>query len=223
MSKNDITGRTFGYWTVLGRDSEYKDLKRSKWICKCECGTIRSVFKQSLLSGRSTSCGCHSFDNRKGINSTHGMTGTRIYKEWLSMRRRCSPSCQAKDRKSYYEKGIAVCDEWANDFMAFYNWSVKHGYSDSLTIDRIDNSKGYSPDNCRWISIEKQQSNKSTTIAIDYNGKTWCLRNLCNEIGFPYKTAHRRLQRMKAKGKPIDVQKLFEPIHTEKIAVKYRK
>lgn len=220
MGKYDITGQQFGYWTALGRDTEYVSKRTSKWICQCECGTIKSVFKGSLLSGRSKSCGCHRHDNSKGINATHGMSGTRIHHEWLSMRRRCAPN--SVDSKNYYDRGISVCPEWER-FEPFYQWAIENGYNDSLSLDRIDNNSGYCPENCQWIPIEEQQGNKTNTVYVTYEGEQYCLRTLCRKIGFPYKTAHRRLQRMRAKGKPIDTDKLFEPIHKDRIAFRYRK
>lgn len=221
MQGKDITGQKFGYWTVLGRDYDYHSPKHAKWICRCECGTVKSVFKTTLLSGRSKSCGCHSADNLKGINATHGLSDTRIYHTWSSMKRRCSPKSH-NDRKIYYDRGIKVCDEWASDFMAFYEWAMSNGYNDTLSIDRIDNDGDYSPSNCRWVAIEKQQSNKRNNINVEYNGKVYDLHALCRLLDFPYKTAHRRFQRMKKRGDDITPEKLFEPLHTEKIAVRYR-
>lgn len=219
MSKNDISGHKFGYWTVLRRDTEFKG-SYSKWICQCECGSVRSVSRSSLISGRSSSCGCHSFDNRKGMNATHGMSKTRLYHEWTSMRRRCSHA-EPRTKNAHY-LNISVCDEWNNSFVAFRDWAMSNGYSDSLTIDRIDNSKGYCPENCRWITIAEQQSNRTNTIYVDYNGEKWCLRTLCNKIGFPYKNAHRRFQKMMKRGQPIDTDKLFAPIDSKYISFRYR-
>lgn len=222
MSKNtDITGKKYGLLTVISRDLDFKSPKHTKWICKCECGNTKSIYKDALISGSTKSCGCQMYKGKKGINATHGMSNTRIYHEWLSMRRRCRPN--TRDSKNYSDRGISVCDEWKSDFISFYKWAIENGYDDSLTIDRVDNDKGYSPNNCRWIPIEMQQSNKTNNVYFIYNGKKYCLRGLCKDKGFPYKTAHRRMQRMKARGEEIDIEKLLEPIHKEKIAFKYRK
>lgn len=86
----------------------------------------------------------------------HGLTGTRIYKTWSNMKQRCH-NPNASKYNSYGGKGITVCEEWRNNFKAFYNWSMENGYNDNLTIDIIDSSKGYSPDNCRWITIKENQ------------------------------------------------------------------
>lgn len=209
MLKYDITGKQFGNWTVLYRDNSYKSSKHSKWICRCTCGTIKSVIKDSLISGRSKSCGCIKTIHY-GVNQKHGLSKTRIYHEWTSMRRRCK-STYGKDSKTYYKRGISVCQEWENNFMSFYNWAIKNGYSDELTIDRIDNNLGYSPDNCRWITIEEQQRNKSNTVFITYKGEKWCLRTLCIKLGYPYKSIHGRYLKMLKTNEPITFENLFAP------------
>jgi hypothetical protein len=157
----------------------------------------------------------------QGFLKSHGLSNTHIYRKWRDMIERCKPNSQ--NSKTYYNRGIKVCDEWKSDFMAFYEWSMKNGYSDKLSLDRINNDKGYYPDNCQWIDIKLQQSHKSNTIYVNYKGKDYCLRTLCIKIGFPYKTAHKRYQRMMKKYGFIDTDKLFEPIHTEKISFRYRK
>lgn len=216
----DMTGQRFGMLTVVRKDDSFHDGKHTKWICVCDCGKTISATRDGLIRGSYKSCGCQMYKGRKGINSTHGMTGTRIHGIWASMNERCRNL--HKRNRTYINRGITVCDEWKHDFMAFYKWAMENGYSDTLSIDRIDNEKGYSPDNCRWIPIAEQQANKSNTVFIMYNGDKRCLRTVCTEIGFPYKVAHRRYQRLKNTGKPITQEKLFEPIHEKKIAKIYR-
>ena len=218
-SKYNIAGETFGYLTVIGRDISSVGERNSKWICLCKCGKETIATRSSLITGHTTSCGCKAFESR---NSTHGMSKTRIYSIWNGMKTRCHAK-RGTNAHLYANKGITVCPEWENDFVAFFDWAMANGYADNLTIDRIDNGKGYSPDNCRWITIEEQQSNKTTNVLVEYKGKKYCLRQLCLEIGFPYKTAHRRYMRAKAKGHPILAEKLVEPIHGEKISKRYRK
>lgn len=221
MSDYDITGKRFGYWTVIQRDKPHPNTRNSYWICRCDCGEVRAVNRSTLISGRSKSCGCMPI-KRTGINKTHGLSNTRIYKEWLSMRQR-TKIVTGKTAKSYSLRGIHVCDEWENDFISFYAWAIENGYNDSLTIDRIDNDKGYCPDNCRWVTIEEQQSNKQNTVLVDYGGEKWCLRTLCESVGFPYKTAHRRYLRMMNRGDTIDTNKLIAPVDESKIAFRFRK
>ena len=221
MPNYDITGNRYGYWTVLRKDVVHPGKRNSYWICECQCGTIKSVTRSSLVNGESLSCGCRPSESRKGINATHGMSRTRIYKEWLLMKHRCKTN---SDYSRYYiDKGIKVCDEWENEFVAFNDWALSHGYSDDLTIDRIDNDKGYSPDNCRWVTRAEQARNKTNNIFVEYNGKSWCLRTLCAHVGFPYKLAHRRYTRLIKRGAKVNTDDLLAPVHSEKIALKYRK
>lgn len=219
MKAIDMTGMQFGYWTVLRKDNPHHGSKNSFWVCQCKCGNIRVITRSTLLSGRSLSCGCKPSGNRKGINRTHGMSKTRLYHEWVSMRRRCN-NPNDKFAKNYCLKGIRVCEQW-NAFDSFRDWALSNGYSDDLTIERIDNSKGYCPENCRWIPLIEQARNKTNTRFIEYEGEIWCLGTLSAHLNFPYKTVNRRYNRLLKAGKPITVEKLFEPIHTEKIAKKY--
>lgn len=101
-------------------------------------------------------------------NYKHGMRRTRIYNIWRSMRQRCSNS-KCKNYKHYGGKGITVCPEW-EDFQTFHKWAVEHGYSDELTIDRIDVNGNYEPSNCRWVSYKIQANNKSDSKFIEVNG-----------------------------------------------------
>lgn len=219
MNNFDITGKQFGYLTVIERDYSATDKRNSKWICKCKCGNVTSVCRSSLTSGHTMSCGCKT---RESKNTTHGLSKSRLYRIWGKMKIRCS-SDDGAVRKHYKEKGISVCDEWKSDFMAFYEWSMKNGYKDDLTIDRIDNSKGYCPENCRWATREEQARNQTKNIYVTYNGKDYVLSELCEIIGFPKSTAYRRYDRLRKKGLPITADYLFSPINKSKVSKRYRK
>lgn len=209
MNKFDITGKTYGYLTVIERHGLDNSRRNSTWLCKCKCGNYSIVTRSSLVSGKTVSCGCRQYESK---NFTHNMSKTRIYREWRAMRRRCYKA-QKNDFPNYQGKGIIVCDEWKDDFLAFRDWAYANGYSDDLTIDRIDNDKGYSPENCRWVTNAEQQRNKSTTIKILYNGEYRCLKTVCTEIGFPYKLAHQRYQKITRRGKEVSPEVLFAPSH----------
>lgn len=108
------------------------------------------------------------------FNKKHGLSRTRIYQEWHSMKSRCYHKTQTSYRK-YGAKGVTVCDEWKNNFMAFYEWAMANGYNDSLTLDRIDSTKGYGPDNCRWATYAEQNGHLAMlkTNTSGYKGIAW--------------------------------------------------
>lgn len=159
----DLTGSTFGMWTVISRASVSSD-GRAWWRCRCQCGTVRDVVGKSLRSGRSKGCGCTRKDvasaaSRK-TNTKHGMRGTRLYTIWHSMKGRVHcPS--TNDYARYGGRGISICPEWENDFGAFAEWALSHGYRDDLTLDRIDPDGNYEPRNCRWATWSEQARNKN--------------------------------------------------------------
>lgn len=100
---------------------------------------------------------------------THGLSGTRIYHCWHDMVRRCyDPKC--RNYKHYGAKGISVCEEWKNDFTNFYKWAENNGYSENLTIDRIDFYGNYEPTNCRWVDMHVQNANRPSRGKCEYIG-----------------------------------------------------
>lgn len=112
----------------------------------------------------------------------HGKRHTRIYSIWTDMKTRCTNEKQAK-YKRYGGRGITICDEWLHDFGAFYDWATQNGYSEYLTIDRIDNDGNYCPENCRWIPMREQAANKSTNHLITHDGRTLTISEWARQIG----------------------------------------
>lgn len=149
----DMSGQKYGRWTVLRFDGVIKS--DAHWICQCECGTIRSVNGYDLRAGRSVSCGCYLSEimrnSKPGIKHGLKKTNPRLYRIWQCMLNRCR---RKKDvcYKAYGGRGISVCEEW-NDFSAFYKWAMANGYTDELSIDRIDVDGNYEPSNCQWITM----------------------------------------------------------------------
>lgn len=130
----------------------------------------------------------------RGREKIHGGSGTRLYSIWIGMKRRCkNPNRQ--NYKHYGENGITVCDEWINNFQAFYDWSMVNGYSEDLTIDRIDVRGNYSPENCRWATKKDQANNRRSSHVLTYNGKTQTLRQWAEEYGVNYGTFVNRIDR----------------------------
>ena len=219
IKKYDISGQTFGYLTVICQDESTIGQRNSKWLCKCKCGNTTIVTRSSLVNNHTLSCGCKKHESH---NATHNMSKTRLYRIWRNIKNRCNRK-EDKYWNNYGGRGIRICEEWDSDFLNFYNWSINNGYSDLLSIERIDVNLDYCPDNCKWIPIEEQQRNKTNNIFVVYNGEKKCLKTLCAEINFPYQTAYRRYSRLKAKGKDISIDYLFAPIQEDKISKCYRK
>ena len=167
-SFKDLTGQRFGRLVAVERVGSRNTF--ALWKCKCDCGNEAEVVSTYLINGDTKSCGCLKAQNIKIANTKHGMRKTRIYHIWKNMRQRCIN----KNNQAYLDyggRGISVCEEW-KEFVPFYNWAMGSGYKDCLTIDRIDNGKGYSPENCRWATMKEQSNNRRDNVFYEYAGQT---------------------------------------------------
>lgn len=163
----DMTGMRFGKWTVLERDPAKK---KGMWVCRCDCGTVKLVSRRHLKDGGSVSCGCFRRDKAREQHRTHGMKKTRLYRIWSGVKDRTS-NPKSKYWNHYGGDGITMYEPWKDSFEAFKDWAMANGYSDNLSIDRIDNYKGYSPDNCRWVDFLTQENNRRNTRYCVYQGE----------------------------------------------------
>lgn len=149
----DLAGRRFGFWLVLERAD-----RRKFWRCRCDCGTLREVAGGNLRDGLTRSCGCEKDRKSSERFRKHGDTGSRLYRAWQNMLSRCR-NIRLSEYPRYGGREIKVCDEW-NDFAVFRSWALRNGYSDNLTLDRIDSDKRYFPENCRWATRAVQAINR---------------------------------------------------------------
>ena len=174
MKANERIGQRYGRLTVIGiGDPKYTvgGHKEATAICQCDCGNIVTVRIQAIASGNTTSCGCFRHERMVQHNSTHGLSKHKLYRVWSAMKDRCDrPGCAAY--VNYGNRGIRVCDDWANNFDVFYAWAMANGYQDGLTVDRIDNNRGYEPENCRFITRATQNRNRRYCHVITYGGET---------------------------------------------------
>jgi hypothetical protein len=196
-------GTVFGRYKIIALPyMKYSNTKRglignTHVACRCFCGTERDVKLNSLKSGKTVSCGCY---NREVSRSQkprlkHGGCGTRLHLIWKSMRRRCNNKNDAA-YKHYGARGISVCLEWG-DFSVFREWAVSNGYTEKLTIDRINVNGNYEPSNCRWATYETQANNKRSNIKYLHKGQMLTLPEIARmeNIGFP--TLYRRINENK--------------------------
>lgn len=168
----NLLGNEFGKLTVI------KDLgkghKEYEWLCRCECGNETVSTTSYLRSGHKTSCGCLRW---KGT-PTHGMAGTRIYMAWQNMKRRCNDPIN-NSYANYGGRGISYDSKWET-FEGFLE-DMEEGYSDTLTLDRIDVDGNYSKDNCRWVDRVIQANNMTTNHIIEYKGEELTLAELARK------------------------------------------
>ena len=163
MKFNDLTGKRFGRLTVIKRVANNRNNK-VMWLCKCDCGKETTVIGSLLYTGRTKSCGCLTREATIKRSTKHGyrVTHKHLYCTRLNMISRCE-NPKNKDYGYYGGRGIKVCPEWTdkkNGVAAFCEWALANGYAEGLTIDRIDVNGDYSPDNCRWVTMAVQCTNR---------------------------------------------------------------
>lgn len=163
--KTDITGQKFGKLTVIKFNKIVNH--NPHWLCKCNCGNIKSVQRGCLISGQTRSCGCL----RKERKLTLGGKHASLYRVWHGMKQRCNNK-QCYQYKDWGGRGIKICTRWLN-FENFYN--DVGDKPKELSLDRIDNDGNYCKENCRWATRKDQQRNTRNNYLITYKGKTKCL------------------------------------------------
>lgn len=188
-------GQRFGRLTInsVNRNEKGKNIAE----CVCDCGQTKACLVSYLVSGSTKSCGCLRKEATKNMglsNTTHGMSDTHnMYRIWSGMKTRCNTKT-AKDYYRYGARGIKVCDRWLNSFENFVEDMAPR--PDGLSLDRIDNTKGYSKENCRWATGKEQCRNTSTNVLLEMHGKIKTLSEWV-ELHPPirFDTAWRRLKR----------------------------
>lgn len=198
----DLSGQKFGKLEVIEIDhrseNTYDELGRVKrsgvyyYRCKCDCGNIKIAEGRELKRGNVKSCGCYNIES----HTKHGKRNTRIYRIYHHMIDRCKNKNDA-NYKDYGMRGIEVCEEWTGEqgFENFYKWSMENGYSEELTIDRINVNGNYEPNNCRWTDNNVQANNKRNNRVFDVGTGEKTLAQLCREFDKTYNTVLARLKR----------------------------
>lgn len=195
---SEIIGQKFGILTaveVVGKNRRGPLVK-----CACDCGGTKTVNAKDLRNGNNKSCGC--------IHRTHGLTGTRPYRAWQNMKKRCDNPTN-KSFKNYGGRGIKYCDKWET-FEGFWE-DMQEGYADNLTLDRIDVQGNYSKENCRWAGKLIQANNTTTNHLITYDGETMSQADFARKYGVDYELFRHRMK------KGWSVEEAMKPVEKEEI------
>lgn len=209
MTDGERIGRRFGRLVVESVSRERRG-KRDMIMarCRCDCGTVKDVFWQALADGRTKSCGCLNKELAaecgRRLLTKHGGSHTRLYRIFQSMHERCYRP-QHMHYAKYGGRGIGICDEWRRNFAAFREWAMSHGYDDTLSIDRIDNDRGYSPDNCRWVDAKTQNNNRRTNRMLTVGEQTHTLAEWSRLTGIGCTTIRERLKRGWSEARAVGV------------------
>ena len=169
----------------------------------CDCGTTKYIKFSHFKDGSTKSCGC--LIREFGL-SRKTISNRRLYDIYHSMLARCN-NLKTSNYEDYGGRGIKVCEEWSN-FKNFETWSLNNGYSDDLSIDRIDNDGNYSPENCRWADKITQANNTRTNKFVEYKGETKTIAEWCRELGLPPARTYARLRKGWSAEKAFETENL---------------
>lgn len=186
----DMSGQKVGMLTVISRAENTKSNK-AQWLCKCDCGNYTIVSRRHLKDYSTVSCGCYRSELAKKQHSTHNMKGTRLYRIWSGMKDRCL-NPKSKYWSKYGERGIGICKDWRK-FENFYEWAIKNGYKEDLTIDRINNDGDYEPSNCRWATYKEQENNRSNNRILEYKNQSHTISEWSEIVGIKQRIISQRL------------------------------
>jgi len=185
-------GTRYGRLTVL-REGERLIIPSGQtnrtMVCRCDCGVEKQIRLCHLNHGNTLSCGCN-------VGEFHGGEPKHLYGIWQSMRQRCSKDYNDHKHR-YKDRGITVCSEWDNSFIAFREWALSNGWVRGIQIDRINNDGNYEPSNCRFVTHTANCNNREVTVRIEYNGKIYPLREILRDKNLidHYYTIRTRLKR----------------------------
>lgn len=182
----DRTGHVYGRLTVIGRDESAGPAtngKRTKWLCKCSCGAPKIATGHDLAAGHTRSCGCVRKEELADRARTHGMTRTPTYRSWQAAKERCH-NPNASNYSAYGGSGIEMCDRWRNSFECFLEDMGER--PSGMTLDRLDQCKGYEPGNVQWATTEEQSINRGTTKLHRWRGGWMTTRQIADAETIPF-------------------------------------
>ena len=189
MINYSIIGKRFGKLVVVELDHVNNG---TYWRCKCDCGREKIIRRGQLTSGDTISCGCYWEEKHGTFGLKHGMSKSKLYAVWSGMVQRCT-NPKASNYYRYGGRGITICDEWRTNSKAFFDWAIANGYSEGLTIERVDNSGSYCPENCRWVGRVTQQNNTRRNHFVTWNGVTHSIAEWSRLLGINHATLRYRV------------------------------
>lgn len=206
-------GKRIGHVVVIAEDDPLvtpKGTKHRRYLCQCECGNTKSFIEWNLKkAGGHANCGCVNRIEVAERSRTHGKSHTKLYGVWGSMIKRCR-NPRDYHYNQYGGRGITVCDEWL-DYKNFEIWALNNGYSEGLSIDRINVDGDYCPQNCRWATEYTQMNNRRNTYYLEYNGLRLPLSEWSVRTGIHRETIRQRILAgwsvEKALTTPLDIKK----------------
>jgi hypothetical protein len=196
----DLTGKKFGMLTVINFSFKTKH-SHFAWYCKCDCGNYKNIYATNLINGKTKSCGCLQKKMTSLKNGTHRLRKHPLYTKWIGMRERCYYE-KCDSYKLYGAIGVTVCDEWKNDFMAFYNWAIKNGWKDGLQLDKDKKALElnvkpmiYSPEFCSFLSPRENSNNRKTNRILKHNGEELTISKWAEKLNINKSTIATRIHR----------------------------
>lgn len=185
-------GNTYNRLTIISSDVVIcNGRKRTYYVCLCSCGKYTTVEHYKLIYGTTKSCGCLRISKIKQLNLNHNDCNSKIYNIWAGIKQRCL-NINSKSYKHYGGRGINIYEPWINDFAAFRDYVGKR--PNGMTIDRIDNNKGYIPGNIRWANSKVQSNNRRCNIKIQDENSVISLCEFAESIGLKIKTVYKKLR-----------------------------
>lgn len=188
-------GKKFERLTVISFEHAKPPYRGWLWVCECECGNIKTLIPNDIKQGKVRSCGClhNEMSTERATKFKHlTKNNKRLYSIYNGVKKRCYNKAESR-YKDYGARGIKMCEEWLVSFDNFVEWSLSNGYSNEMTLERVDVNGDYSPYNCKWITLEEQAFNKRDTKWVTYKGESIQLVKLCKRENVSYDTVHNRI------------------------------